>query len=70
MKLLPLNILSALKTPALKLLPNAKIDEKVYWVYKILSMSMTHVPYFFYPRIYKINDIIYTVRIVRGKLIL
>jgi protein transport protein SEC24 len=61
LKLLPLNILSALKTPALKLLPNTKVDDKVYWIFKILSMSLTHVPYFFYPRIYKVNDIIYTV---------
>lgn len=61
LKLLPLNILSTLKTPALKLLSNTKIDEKIYWTYKILSMSLQQIPYFFYPRIYKVNDIIYTV---------
>ena len=62
LKLLPLNILASLKSPALKLLTNTKIDDKVHWIYKILSMPMSQVPYFFYPRIYKVNDIIYTVR--------
>jgi protein transport protein SEC24 len=57
LKLLPLYILSTMKTPALKLLSNTKIDDKIYWISKILSMPLGSAPFFFYPRIYKITDI-------------
>jgi hypothetical protein len=37
--------------------PGVKIDEKIYWAYKILKMPNSHMPYFFYPRVYKITDV-------------
>lgn len=57
LKLLPLYTLTTLKTPALKMFPGVKIDEKIHWMYKILRMPISHVPYFFYPRIYKVTDV-------------
>lgn len=46
-----------MKTPAMKMLPGVKIDDKIFWMYKILKMPMSHMPYFFYPRIYKVTDV-------------
>ena len=46
-----------MKTPALRLLPNTKIDDKIFWIHKIMGMSLGTIPYFFYPRIYKVTDI-------------
>ena len=37
--------------------PGCKIDEKIYWMYKLLGMPLSFIPYFFYPRIYKVTDI-------------
>ena len=49
--------MTALKTAAFKLLPGCKLDEKVYWLHKLLRMSLTQMVYFFYPRIYRVTDI-------------
>ena len=46
-----------MKTPALKLLMNTKIDEKIHWVHKIMSMPLNHAPYVFYPRVYRVDDV-------------
>ena len=63
LKLLPLYILSTMKTPALKLMPNTRIDDKIYWIAKILSMPLGSAPFFFYPRIYKITDMAENVKL-------
>jgi protein transport protein SEC24 len=55
LKLLPMYTLTALKTPAFKLLYNCKLDAKIYWVYKIMRMPISMTPYFFYPRIYRVT---------------
>ena len=34
---------------------NCKLDDKVNWIYKLMRMPLSHVPYFFYPRIYKVT---------------
>jgi hypothetical protein len=57
LKLLPLNILTTLKSPALKMFPAVKLDEKIHSMYKILRMPLSHMPYFFYPRVYKVTDV-------------
>lgn len=57
LKLLPLYTLTALKTPGFKLLQGCKLDEKISWLYKIMRMPISQVPYFFYPRIYRVSDI-------------
>jgi len=41
---------------------NCKLDEKISWMYKILKLPLSHVPYFLYPRIYRITDIGFVVR--------
>ena len=46
-----------MKSPALKLLMNTKIDEKIFWVHKVMGMPMNIVPYVFYPRIYRVDDV-------------
>ena len=40
-----------------------KLDEKITWIYKLLNMPISQIPYFFYPRIYKVSDIGEEVRI-------
>jgi len=57
LKLLPLYTLTAFKNPALKMFPGVKIDDKIYWIYKLLRMSLSQLPFFFYPRVYKVTDI-------------
>ena len=57
LKLLPLNILSVLKSPALRMLSNSRLDEKIHWIHKFMSMPLNLIPYYFYPRIYKVTDI-------------
>lgn len=42
-------------------MPNTKLDEKIYWTLKLMQMPMTHFPYFFYPRVYRVTDIAETV---------
>lgn len=37
--------------------PGVKIDDKIHGVYKILKMPISQMPYFLYPRIYKVTDI-------------
>lgn len=46
-----------MKTPALKLMTNTKLDDKVAYIYKFMCMPLSMAPYFFYPRIYKVTDI-------------
>mmetsp|Transcript_15078 Transcript_15078/g.14650 ORF Transcript_15078/g.14650 Transcript_15078/m.14650 type:complete len:202 (-) Transcript_15078:36-641(-) len=58
LKMLPLNLLVALKTPALKLLNSTSLDLKVATVFKILQTPMNLFPYFVYPRVYPIQDIV------------
>ena len=36
---------------------NTKIDEKIYWIQKIMTLPLNIAPYLFYPRIYKITDV-------------
>ena len=36
---------------------NTKLDDKIYWMYKMLALPMSLAPYVFYPRIYKVSDI-------------
>lgn len=57
LKLLPLYTLAGLKSAALKLLPGCKLDEKVVSIYKMLKMPPSQMPYFFYPRVYKVTDL-------------
>ena len=57
LKLLPLYTLTTLKSPALKMFPGVKLDEKIFWMYKLLKMPNSHIPYFFYPRVYKVTDV-------------
>jgi hypothetical protein len=47
--------LTALKSPAFKLFLNCKLDEKVYCINKLLTKQLSHVPYFFYPRVYRVT---------------
>lgn len=37
--------------------PGVKIDDKINWVYKLMKMPLSQMPYFLYPRIYKITDV-------------
>lgn len=57
LKLIPLYTLTALKTPAFKLLNGTKLDYKISSIYSLLNMPISRMPYFFYPRVYKITDI-------------
>ena len=36
---------------------NCKLDDKVSWLQRILTMPQSHVPYFFYPRVYRVTDV-------------
>ena len=59
MKLLPIYLLSAMKNAAFKMsLQNRKLDNKIYWIQKFLSMGFGKAPYLFYPRVYKVTDVI------------
>lgn len=57
LKLLPLYTLTGLKSAALKLLPGCRLDEKIASIYKLLKMPHSQMPYYFYPRIYKVTDL-------------
>ena len=58
MKLMPIYLLSAMKNPAFKLsMQSRKLDNKIYWIQKFLSMGFGKAPYLFYPRVYKVTDI-------------
>ena len=53
----PLYILSFLKNPAFKLLSATNLDLKIYWMMKLMSVSMEEFSYLIYPRIYEVTDI-------------
>jgi len=55
--LLPLYLLSGLKKPALKMLTQTSVDQKLAQTQAILAMSMEQLSYQMYPRIYKVTDI-------------
>ena len=57
LKLLPVYTLTTLKSLALKMIPGVKLDDKIFWMYKLLKMPNSHMPYFFYPRVYKVTDV-------------
>ena len=57
LKLLPIYVLSTLKTPGLKLLQSTKVDDKIYHISKFLGTPMNLMPYKLYPRVYKITDL-------------
>ena len=54
---LPLYLLSLLKRPALKLLTACRLDDKIYQIYKLTSLSMETFTYILYPRVYPVQDI-------------
>jgi hypothetical protein len=59
MKLMPVYLLSAMKNPAFKLsMQSRKLDNKIYWIQKFLSMGFGKAPYLFYPRVYKVTDVV------------
>ena len=37
--------------------PGVKIDDKIHWIYKLLRMSLSQLPYFFYPRVYRVTGL-------------
>lgn len=55
--LLPLYLLSAVKNPAFRLLTVCKIDQKIYEIYRLISLSMEEFSYALYPRVYKLTDL-------------
>ena len=55
--LLPLLILSVVKNPAFKLLTVSKVDQKIFEIYRLISLSIETFSYVLYPRIYKITGI-------------
>lgn len=56
-RMLPLNLLSAMKTPAFRLLTLSNLDEKIAQIYSLASKPESFFAYFFYPRIYEVTDI-------------
>ena len=63
LKMLPCYLNSLLKSPACKLLDtrNAQrynVDEKYYWIYKIVSGSLNDLVRISYPRVFKISDVL------------
>jgi len=55
--MLPLYILSIIKNPAFKLLTACRLDDKIYHIYKLTSLSMETFQYILYPRVYPVQDI-------------
>ena len=55
--MLPLYLLSAVKNPAFRLLTVCKIDQKIYEIYRLVSLSMEEFSYVLYPRVYKMTDV-------------
>ena len=53
----PLFLLSALKSPAFKLLAKTKLDKKIALLYKLISLPFSQLACFLYPRVHKISDI-------------
>ena len=59
LKLLPIYVLSVMKTHAFRLLSNSRrLDLKVYQAQRFLSIPFGKVPYLFYPRIYRVTDVL------------
>lgn len=59
LKLMPIYLLSAMKTHAFRLLSNSRqLDQKVFWAQKFLSIPFGKVPYLFYPRVYCVTDVL------------
>ena len=59
LKLLPIYVLSAMKSPAFTLLSNGKsLDKKVFYAQRFLTMPFGKVPYLFYPRVYCVTDVL------------
>lgn len=52
--MLPLYLLSVIKTPGFKLLTACRLDDKIHSIYKLTSMSMETMSYQLYPRIYAV----------------
>lgn len=58
LKLLPIYVLSAMKTHAFRLISNTnQLDMKVYQVHRFLSMPFGKAPYLFYPRVYCVTNV-------------
>lgn len=55
--MLPLYILSVIKTPGFKLLTACNLDDKIYYIYRLTSLSMETFPYVLYPRVYPVQTI-------------
>lgn len=55
--MLPLYILSTIKSPAFKLLSATKVDAKIYEKQKIVASSMECLANWIYPRVYDVSDI-------------
>jgi len=55
--MLPLYILSVIKTPGFKLLTACSLDDKIHYIYKLTSMSMETMAYALYPRVYPVQTI-------------
>ncbi len=56
LRLYPLYMLSAIKTPAFRLLSMSKLDEKIAMLYKLVTMGFNQMAVLLYPRIYSIHD--------------
>lgn len=58
LRLMPIYILSGLKTHALRLLSSSRqLDNKVFQAIRLMGNSFTKMAYMFYPRIYNITEV-------------
>jgi protein transport protein SEC24 len=55
--MLPLYLLSIIKTPGFKLLTACRLDDKIHSIYRVVSLSMETLNYLLYPRVYSVQDI-------------
>jgi hypothetical protein len=51
--------LTALKTPAFQLLNRINADSKIVDIHRLVSMPMANMSYVFYPRLYRISDVVH-----------
>ena len=59
LKLMPIYLLTSLKSPSFSsLLHSNMVDSKLCHVYRFLGISFNKVSYLFYPRVYKISDVV------------
>lgn len=58
LKNFPLLILSALKSPAFRLLNVCKLDYKIAQLYRIVTLSFSELSCMLYPRIYPVTDLV------------